>query len=225
MPSRRRKPVRRGGRGRPQGRRRAAYPQTPRTLRGLSGRFNYQRTYAAITVALTGGANTYGALSLSGSSMPSSMQSMLLTFDVCTVNWVDVLFIPQWNVNAVSSGDEGVPQIAVVRNYDDFTAPATFDNVLSQRGSRLTQFMRPFRMRTFPRGLNYAFTGTSPGFYGVNPSQQWLNTTYFGSSVNGQLPMLKFVIGSPTAPPANYPGSGVFTIFFRVSITCAQNVG
>jgi len=218
-----RKPIRRGGRGRPQGRRRAPFPQTPVMLRGLTGRFVYQRMYQNSSITLTGGANSYGALSLAAANMPSGMVTMLQTFDVCTVNWVDITFIPQWKVNTFAVTDEGLPQLAVVRNYDDFSAPATFDEVLRQRGVRLIQFGRTFKIRSFPRGLNYATTTGSPGFYFIPSGQTWMNTTYWNNL--GTMPMAKFAVGSPTNTPSNYPASGVFQIFYTVNITCGQNVG
>jgi len=154
--------------------------------------------------------------------MPANMVTFLSTFDVCTVNWVDILFVPQWKVNTFAVTDEGIPQLAVVRNYDDFAAPSTFDTVLAQRGVRLIQFGRPFRIRAFPRGLTYATTTGSPGFYFISAGQQWMNTTYWQNG--GSLPMVKFAIGSPTNAPSNYPAGGVLNIFYTANITVGQNV-
>jgi len=223
MPKNRRNTVRRGGRGRPQGRRRTPFPQTPANLRGLTGRFVYQRMYQNSAITLTGGTNSYGALPLQASTMPSGMVAMLQSFDVCTVNWVDVTFVPQWKVNTFAVTDEGIPQLAVVRNYDDFSAPSSFDSVLAQRGVRMIQFGRTFKIRAFPRGLVQAPTTGSPGFYFISALQQWMNTTYWANG--GSMPMIKFAIGSPTLAPTNYPAGGILNIFYTVNITCGQNVG
>jgi len=216
MPGRRRKSTRNRGR-------RAPFPQTPANLRGLTGRFVYQRMYQNSSITLTGGANSYGALPLAASAMPSGMVSFLATFDVCTVNWVDITFIPQWKVNTFAVTDEGIPQLAVVRNYDDFSAPSTFDAVLAQRGVRLIQFAHPLKIRCFPRGLNYATSTTAAGFYFIPANQTWMNTSYWGNG--GSMPMAKFAVGSPTSTIANYPAGGSFQIFFTVNITCGQNIG
>jgi len=179
------------------------------------------RTWFNATVTMPPGTAVLGAINLN-SNLPAGLTNFFTGFDLFKIDHVKVRFIPRWNVsgtNAASTDDE-LPLIATVVNYDDSTAPVSFDAVMAQGGTRMTRFTREVRVTSFPYllAVPFAASGTPPPGI-LTPRDTWLNTTLFTTATTVSFPCCKFGISAVASPP----GSGKVDIWMEAHFLLAQH--
>lgn len=168
---------------------------------------------------MTVGSPYLAALSFGPSTWPSAFFSLIgSNYDLYRINRVRVSFIPYFNVNGTNSigADDQLPQIAWVRNYDDNSAPVTYDAVMAQSGVRFARFNRPIHVVVVPRALAaIAAAGGNTNGLLIGPGA-WFNAGGPAVLFLG----LKFGI----TPVTGLAGAGRFDINYQVDITCLQNI-
>jgi len=187
--------------------------------RGVGTPFHYRRNFVAFSVNLSPSTPYLSALNFGANTWPSAFSAMIAgNYDLYRINRVKVSFIPYFNVNATNAtgGDDQLPQIAWVINYDDNAAPGSYDLVLAQTGSRFTRFNRMVTVTVQPRALGAvaAAGGNTNGFL-IGPGA-WFNAG--GSAV--LFLGLKFGVTGVSA----VAGAGRFDINYELDITCLQNL-
>jgi len=188
--------------------------------RGIKDVYTLNRRYLAASYQLTAGSPTYAAVSLASSGFSSNLKQFISLYDLVKVNWLKVTFVPRFRVNDTgAAGTDGeLPQITTVVNYDDFTAPTSYDQVLGQAGSVTRRLQEEFSVMTTPRPLATVFGGTASST-ALLPQDTWLNSSFL-TTYNGNMPALKFGITAINNAPAN----GWIDVYQTVSITLAQSV-
>jgi len=198
---------------------RAAQP--PRPV-GTGPVYRFSRAWLQATVSMVAGSPYLSAISIGSGSWPSPFVAFLQTFDMFRIDSVTVTLAPRWNVSAstgLAFAPVDLPSMAVVRNYDDTTAPTTFDAVFGALGAVVRhQWVRPVTVRSTPGVLVYT-AGSTGAYATLSPRGTWLNTNNFSAN-NIAVPCAKFAV----QPCANLPGDGQINIFIRMnlSVTGAQ---
>jgi len=189
---------------------------------GIRDLYRYRRTELVQTVQ--GGTSVVtGALSLTVAQINASMATFLTQWDICRFNSIRVRFAPRAVINTVNSGfaDGQIPSLAWVPNYDDFAAPASFDVVLAQRGSKTRKLDREISVVVHPRALTMiSVSSGSSGNVALMPEDTWFNT---GALINQnfQIPLCKYAIqGVP-----GLIGQGNVDVFFDIDMTLAHSIG
>lgn len=187
--------------------------------RGVGTPFHYRRNFVAFSVSLSPSTPYLSALNFGSNTWPIAFSAMIAAnYDLYRINHVKVSFIPYFNVNATNAtgGDDQLPQIAWVINYDDTASPGSYDLVMAQTGSRFTRFNRTVSVTVQPRALGAvaASGGNTNGFL-IGPGA-WFNAG--GSAV--LFLGLKFAITGVSA----VAGAGRFDINYELDITCLQNL-
>jgi len=205
-------------RSRPRGR----MPGPGKDLMGIRDTYRFQRTYVASSNTITAGSAFVAAVSFLQTTMPAALATYALTWDLFRFRSVRVRWVPYWNVNASNAAtiDDELPLIARVPNYDDSTAPATFDTVCGQGGAIVERFTRAVSLTVRPHALGpqIVSTGSQPSTV-LYPTESWYNTAALGSFPT-TWPMCKYAISAT----ASVPGNGRFDILFDVDLEFAQHV-
>jgi len=173
-----------------------------------------------VTLSIPAGAPLLGTVTLAPASWPSAFQTFLQGYDQFRVDWVDVVFVPRWNVNTRGAGADEIPSIAAYTNVDDNTTPSSFDAVVGTASSTIQyQFVRPFHVRCKPTTLQYAATGLSSGSVALASPAQWYNTAVAGTAY--LFPCCKYGVSAVT----NTVGLGTIDLFLEIHFTVAVALG
>jgi len=169
---------------------------------GIRDSYRFSRTWFNATLSIAVGGGATGAINLNN-GIPTLLASFLATYDLFKVDHAVVRFIPRFNVNGEGSiTDSELPQIATVVNYDDSSAPASFDAVLGQGMSRMQRFDREVRVLARPYLLSSPYVVSGPQPPGIlTPRDTWLNTSIIAAAWS--MPLCKFAISVTTQLPAN----------------------
>jgi len=188
----------------------------PRPL-GVGRIFRVVRNWQQASLTLSSSTAQLGIVNLGVSAFSSAFDAFLISWDLARFDSIEVSFVPSWGVS-VSSG--AIPMIAVVPNYDDSTAPASFDFVAGAGGSIMRSFNRPIRRRCSAPGLlTPAIVSGTPATNALVLCGQWFNPSIV-TITNMSVPLVKYAISSV----ATVPASGLFFINLRIHLSLAQPV-
>jgi hypothetical protein len=207
----------RGGSRRNESRAMAASRSVPPPL-GVGTIFKVTRNWQQANIVMAAGTFVLAVANMAVSSFSAAFDNFLTSWDLARFDYVDVTFAPAWG-SAVSTGS--IPMIAIVPNYDDSSAPASFDAVAGAGGSVLRLFNRPVRKRcSAPVLLTPAIAGGGTlATNGLVAFGQWFNPGIV-TLTNLAVPLVKYAI---TAVPTIPAGGQVF-INLRIHLSLAQPV-
>jgi len=209
--------MRRNGRGRAS--RRLAVAPITSMPRGVGTPFRYERKFVYQSNTLAVGSPFLAALGFGMNTWPSAFATLIgASYDFFRIDGVTVTFIPYFNVNGTNSVgvDDQLPQIAWVSNYDDNSAPVSYDAVLAQTGSRFRRFDRPISHSVVPRALSaVAAAGGNTNALLIGPGA-WFNAGGPAVLFLG----LKYGITALSGTPAG----GRFDVNYSIHLTCIQNI-
>jgi len=167
-------------------------------------------------VVLTAGSPILSNVTLGISSFSSAFDSFLTAWDLFRFDRIEVIFTPGWQTSSTGT----VPMIAAVRNYDDSSAPASFDAVAGAGGSVLRLFNRPVRLRcSAPALLTPANATGSAVTNGIVTIGQWLNPAIV-TITNMLVPLVKYAVSAVAVAP----GGGTYWVNIRIHLSLAQPV-
>lgn len=104
---------------------------------GIGAAFTLKRSTVVNTVTISAGSASYGALDVGFNTLGSQFLTFIQNWDTYRYDRARVRLSPRWNVN---TGTTELPLVAMVINYDDFTAPTTFSSVTGQTNSKVSRF-------------------------------------------------------------------------------------
>jgi len=193
-----------------------------RPPRGITDVYRFSRQFLALNGTIVAGSPFLQALSLQPlTSFPSTMSTFIQRYDLFRIESVEIFLIPRFNVSAAGAvNDEQLPQIAIVVNYDDITAPASVDAVLAQGNSTIQRFDRTIRRVVHPRALLpvQQTTGIATTAFMLSAHDTWFNTSILATAVF--FPMLKFAITATSLAP----GGGAVDVWYKVNLVLAQHL-
>ena len=106
-------------------------------------------------------------------------------FDKYKINYVDVTFIYDHNSGEVATSagiaanaNMGLPNIYVVRDYDDKTVLTGVDDYLEYEDCKVHRLDKPFTFRVYPRISTAAYSGAFTSY--TNTKAPWIDCNSAG---------------------------------------------
>jgi len=181
-------------------------------LQSTGGSLFLKRTVTAVANSqITAGTALLNSVLMqfgTGGSLPANLRTFILSFDYFRIAKMTARFVPRWSWGTTGS----IPQLALVANYDDASAPASVDYVLGQSGCKYyTRWDREVKVSLSPAAI-MQILGTSSVFYQglLNPLRDaWFNTSIVNSTVF--FPLVKYAVPACTTVPGT---DGAFDILY-----------